>query len=207
MKKAFTMLELIFVIIVMGILAAVIEPNTRRNLLQEAAVQITSHIRYTQHLAMVDDQYNASNNNWFKARWQIFFQLDNYGYKHQVYGIYRDIDRDDDLPENGEIAIDTLSGSQMTGNSVFRNREENMDLTHKYGIINRSFSGGCAGAQRIMFDHLGRPYTDDKTIYGNLIYTPCNITFSNENDEKVVIRVHPETGYVCILNDAGSDCR
>ena len=73
MKKAFTMLELIFVLVVIGILAAVMMPNTKTNRLYEAAQQVVAHIRYTQHLAMIDDQYNSSDADWYKARWQIFF--------------------------------------------------------------------------------------------------------------------------------------
>ena len=60
MKKAFTMLELVFVIVVAGIIAAVVIPNTKTNPAQEAAIQLLSHIRYTQHLAMVDDKYDST---------------------------------------------------------------------------------------------------------------------------------------------------
>ncbi|MDQ7060006.1 MAG: type II secretion system protein [Sulfurimonas sp.] len=66
MKKAFTMIELIFVLVVVGILAAVILPRTKTNPLQEAAIQLLSHIRYTQHLALVDDVYDANDANWYK---------------------------------------------------------------------------------------------------------------------------------------------
>ena len=60
MKKAFTMLELVFVIVVIGILAAAIIPSTRTNPAQEAAIQLLSDIRYTQHLAMIDDKYGQN---------------------------------------------------------------------------------------------------------------------------------------------------
>ena len=206
MKKAFTMLELVFVIVVAGILAAVIIPSTRTNPLQEAAIQVLSDIRYTQHLAMVDDKYDVSNANWYRARWQIFFQLDNSGNGNQVYGIYTDKDTDNNAPENGEMALDPLSGNQMTGNSLFTNRIESMDLTHRYGVANRAFGGGCAGSQRIMFDNLGRPHTDDNTVYGNLVRTACNVTLTHSDGTNIAIRIQPETGYTCILNDAATDC-
>ena len=61
-KKAFTMLELVFVIVVSGILAATFIPRFDRDNLQEAADQVISHIRYTQHLAMVDDKFLADKN-------------------------------------------------------------------------------------------------------------------------------------------------
>ena len=65
MKKAFTMLELVFVIVIIGILAVVAMPSFQRDTLQEAGNQIISHIRYTQHLAMMDDKFNPADATWF----------------------------------------------------------------------------------------------------------------------------------------------
>ena len=60
MKKAFTMLELVFVIVVVGILAAILIPRTERSPVQECAVDLLSQIRYTQHLAIIDDKYDST---------------------------------------------------------------------------------------------------------------------------------------------------
>ena len=61
--RAFTMIELIFIIVVVGILAAVAIPRVERNGLIEAADQLSSHIRYTQQLAMNDNEFNATDPN------------------------------------------------------------------------------------------------------------------------------------------------
>ncbi len=61
--RAFTMLELIFVIVVVGILSFMAASSFQRNTVQEATDQLLSHIRYTQHLAMMDDKFNAGNAN------------------------------------------------------------------------------------------------------------------------------------------------
>ena len=73
MKKAFTMLELVFVLVVIGILAAVMLPQMQSTKLREAAIQVVSHIRYTQHLAMIDDKFNANDGLWFRKRWELLF--------------------------------------------------------------------------------------------------------------------------------------
>ena len=72
MKKAFTLIELVFVIIVIGILSAIIIPSTKTNPVKEAAVQLVSHIRYVQHLALLDDKYGEGA-KWYRKRWQIVF--------------------------------------------------------------------------------------------------------------------------------------
>ena len=87
MKKfnsAFTMLEFIFVLIIVGILAIAIIPRVDTTApLRDAAYQVLSDIRYTQHLAMIDDRYDANDNEWFKERWTIkFFQNLSYDSAH-----------------------------------------------------------------------------------------------------------------------------
>jgi len=211
-RTAFTMLELVFVIVVIGILAAVIIPSTRTNPLQEAAIQVLSHIRYTQHLALVDDKYQAGN-NWWRARWQIYFKHDNDGSKNVVYTIYSDKDYDGvgvaANPDGGEIAKDPTSEMDLTGDSLYATTNiKSMNLSAKYGVILANMSnlmtGGCAQSRRIFFDHLGRPLLQsDANPLEQLLIADCDITLTNGN-ENVVIRIAPETGYACILDGTGN---
>ena len=97
------MIELIFVIVVVGILAAIMIPKLNRNASREAANQVLTHIRYTQHLAMQDDKYENFISNqskpWFKLRWGITFNktslydeclIDKPGIKTWKYSVFFD---------------------------------------------------------------------------------------------------------------------
>jgi len=208
MKKAFTLLELVFVIIVIAIITAIAIPDSRDTKLREAAVQVLSHIKYTQHLAMVDDRYGQTfgvNNNWFISRWQIFFSADNDGNGDEVYTIYSDENLGGFANAN-EVAIDPMSGKLMSGNSLYgTNSISTMNLTDTYGILNpRVFTGGCAGSQRILFDHLGRPHTNN-TLNVDVMTADCNITLTDTTGANVILNIQPETGYSCIL-DANGQC-
>ena len=180
MKKAFTMIELVFVIVVIGILAAVIIPNTRTNRLYEAATQLVSHIRYTQHLGMVDDKFDSGNANWHRNRWQIRFTGNQYS-----------------IATNGNTVF---AKNPMNVDANL----SNTDLMAKYSTA-VTFTDSCAGTNIILsFDHLGRPIVGDlsanTTAYtSQLINTACTITLSS-NDENVSIKVEPETGYAHIIN-------
>jgi prepilin-type N-terminal cleavage/methylation domain-containing protein len=175
-KSAFTMMELIFVIIVIGILSAVFIPRFGQNNLSQAANQLISHIRYTQHLALMDDEYNATNANWYQNRWTIDLCQAKYNIKSGT-----------------RIALDPLTKERIDGSST-----KQYDLTTKYGSTITT-NGNC----KLAFDYLGRPY--NFTSAGNpasptagLIYAPYDINITNGADS-LIIRVEAETGYVHLL--------
>jgi len=198
MKKAFTLLELIFVIVVIGIISTIALPRLGGGELRKATDQVVSHIRYTQHLAMVDDKFDSNNTDWFKARWQIYFQLDNFVNGHNVYSIYTDRNLNDAAnPSGDELALDPLTKRRMSGNSLFNpNRVENMNLTEQYDVSNIDTTG-CANTQRIFFDHMGRPHINNNSLYGDLLTTECRIVIVNSEGNRT-ITINPETGYVFI---------
>ena len=176
MKKAFTLLGLVFVIVVIGILAVAIIPNTRSNPLQEAAIQLVSHIRYTQHLAIIGDKYDLNEPYWFRKKWQLAFSKAG---KTNSYMIFSDSPAKDGGAYDGnpganvdyskvEVAKSPLDNYRYligVANSNFDNSSTQrispkLDIGSKYGITNITVSGGSTGssARRILFDYLGRPY-------------------------------------------------
>jgi prepilin-type N-terminal cleavage/methylation domain-containing protein len=211
MKKAFTLLELVFAIVVIGILAAVIIPNTNRDTLQEAAIQLVSHIRYTQHLAMIDDKFDSTDDEWYKKRWQIIFGRSNYTDNKVAYSIFSDSATASTAnPNLSEFAIDPSNSSKfLTGgysgtlytSDVRANKKMNLGLS--YDIYTITLSGGCKG-QRIVFDHLGRPIEDSVITYtasyksGKLIQSACIITLKSLTEGDANISIEPETGYAHI---------
>jgi len=199
MKRfAFTMLELIFVIIVIAMLAVLAMPNFNRNLLQEAADQVAGHIRYTQHLAMNDDKFDPNDGNWHIENWQMQFKPlmgDVY------YEIYSDVNHGGNS-DNNESAIDPLTHEALDGNSEITN------LTQKFGITAVAFSNNChAGASigELAFDKMGRPYyyiTSTQPaanhIYQYLLTADCVISLQGA-EGNATITVRPETGYVSVV--------
>jgi prepilin-type N-terminal cleavage/methylation domain-containing protein len=201
MKRfAFTLLELVFVIIVIGILAVLAMPNFNRNPLVEAAEQVAGHIRYTQHLAMVDDKFDPNDQLWFRENWQIEFKSATNVY----YEIYSDIDHlgNSDSTTHKEEATDPLTGDSLDGNSDIT------DLKKKYAIESVTFSANCRGngtGKELAFDALGRPYyyiTSANPPVTNmsqyLLTSDCNITLVHPTEGNAIITVRPETGYVSV---------
>lgn len=229
--SAFTMIELVFIVVVIGVLAAVIIPKTKTNPLQEAAIQLLSHIRYTQHLALVNDTYNPNRKDnsgsviWYKDRWQLVFSNSDFSDNSIAYTIFSDnfgtaVNRGD--AQESEIAINPQNRAQiMTGgygvaqainynHPNFKGMRE-MNLGKTYGVSSQKLEGGCSGA-RISFDHLGRPFRGDQSSMSGpyqastqrLITQKCRIRLSNGSDD-IFISISPETGYACI-SDEQSNC-
>lgn len=218
-RTAFTMIELVMVIVVLGILASLALPRMERDVRQEAGDNILSAIRYTQHLALMDNKANINENpavNWQRAFWQIRFTSAGGDWS---YVVASNNDYNTNLDED-EAAIDPANGKLMyTADSTIDSDESpNVFLSHKYGIDNVDFSdcegqtgasGGNSGTRHIGFDYLGRLHkgvfgaTDD---LGTLMHENCTIKFEfTDNDiEDLFILVQQETGYAYIVGQNAS---
>ena len=181
MKKAFTMIELVIVIVVIGIIAMVTIPKYDQNRVLIAAQQIASHIRYAQHLAMIDNKTNLiaksaprpatdpNGDQWWRERWTIAFTRNTNGQKWG-YSIYSDSSRNGSLNSQNEAAPDPQNPNRLLTASnidaIPANRLNNkLNIGRTYGIKNVTFSNSCAqnGNQAISFDEKGRPFLNAST--------------------------------------------
>jgi prepilin-type N-terminal cleavage/methylation domain-containing protein len=215
---AFTMLELVFVIVVLGILAALALPRMERDIRQEAADNILSAIRYTQHLALTDNKQRYDTTDWMQRLWLIRFET----YGSEVnYKIGTDMDQDGNIDKE-EAAIDPLNKKYLytTDNTKDSDESKTIFLTKFYGISGVTFNN-CHGAQsssanHIAFDNKGRVHrgilnTSSSTTggAGNDFDTyvkngQCEITFTSSSYNDIKIIILEETGYAYIANQLTS---
>ena len=211
-KNAFTMIELVFVIVVIGIITAAMLPRIDRDNVYEAAQQVISHIKYTQHLAMIDNKFDDRDINlpnpgdgWFQEMWQIRFQDCNGNTEH-AYSIYSDEDHDAAIDAT-EAALDPLSKKRIDATACVAgpNQDPNVVLSNKYDIDTVILAGPCFATNNyIAFDHLGRPHINVANTV-NVAQAACTITLAS-NAENLTISVEPETGYACIINPLTGNC-
>ena len=228
------MLELVFVIVVIGILSAVFIPKFGQNKLSEAANQLISHIRYTQHLALMDDKFDSNDVSWFLRRWEIAFSGANGTKSYFIFsdspsgaGTFDGNPKANATYTNVEVATNPLNKNNYligTAYSTFDNSHTErlspeLDIGKKYGIKDVIITGGnIYNNDRILFDHLGRPYrgTTASTaahqlsspqdglatskIYIKLCRSTCTgSNLSANNNNEAVIVIEPETGYIHLL--------
>ena len=230
-KRAFTMIELIFVVVVVGILAAIMIPKLNRNASREAANQILTHIRYTQHLAMQDDKYENFISNqskpWFKLRWGITFNetslkecsIDKPGVKTWKYSVFFDKSVNGNINSESEVANDIyksgklLSGGWSSGivtETTCKKWNKELNLGKRFGITSVDFKDGCSGMQTINFDEMGRPMKvvsvtknrGAKRPYDRLLKKDCKITITDKRGNQTIITIEKESGFASIKENS-----
>ena len=171
------MIELIIVIVVAGILAAVMLPRLERDAAREAAEQVAKHIRYTQHLSMVNDVYDANDNNWFQNRWSINLCSPQY----RVSRV-----------NNSETAIDPMSKVVIDGATT-----NSFDLASRYGITTAPINAtNCM----LTFDNLGRPYLSSgvpTSATASLMGSDINVSIT-DGTTTYQVTVTEQTGYTFV---------
>ena len=192
MKKAFTLIELVFVMVVLGILTFALWPKKQPTQAFEAARQIVAHIRYTQHLALNDDKFATHTDtgstssiakDWYKRLWRITFSnpevvppgCRNGGWR---YAVYQNISRG--LSDRGQPngTVEAASNPAQAGkvlsacySGLSTNTSDELNLSQTYKIKNIDFSEFATDSriQGIIFDELGRAYPRGEwdAPYGN----------------------------------------
>ena len=227
MKKAFTLVELIFVVVVIGILAFALWPAKQPTQALEAARQIVAHIRYTQHLALNDDKFAAHTDtggtdsiakDWYKRLWRITFSNLTADKDCKIggwrYAVYQNIANDlsDKGQPNGTIEAarnPAQAGKVLSAcySGLSTNTSDELNLSQTYKIENIDFSE--FGTQGIIFDELGRAYPrgDFSQAYNNGKKFKLGdnnsygrITLSAKDGSVAKILVFAETGYACVEN-------
>ena len=226
-KRAFTMIELVFVIVVVGILAAVMIPKLNRNGSREAATQILTHIRYTQHLAMQDDKYSTTETRWAKQRWTIAFSknkidrcsIDKNNEQTWKYSVFFDKTISGNPNSKEEIANDIYkSGKLLTAGwsgiseSDCKKINKELNIEKRFGITDVSLSGGCVKGRankKVAFDEMGRPMGTISTVkggikrpYERLFGRNCNITLTDKRGNQTTIVIEKESGFTYIKENS-----
>ena len=211
-KSAFTMIEIVFVIVVLGILASLAMGRMERDLQQEASETILSHIRLTQQLALRDNKHRPDNNAlWQRAYWDINLSTCANGDWSYIVGSDVSLGGGANGVDKNESAINPVDGKYLwTDNCEDLEDDESptVHLSKKFGISNISRSNAC-GNRQIAFDYLGRPHRDtnyDDPDFSNLMTGDCNLTFTlstdqdgDGNNDNFTIIIKEETGHAFIV--------
>ena len=216
-KFAFTMIELVFVIVILGILASIAMGRMERDLHQEASSTMLSHIRLAQQLAISDNKHRSDNNPWWqRAYWQVQFrQCLNSEWSYRV-GSDIGLDGGVNSLSKLESAINPIDGKYLFTTdcqNLGNDESPSVRLSKKFGIQN--INSTCT--QTIGFDYLGRPHRGvnyNSANFSKIMTNDCVLTFilstdingdgSVDNNDSFSIRIQAETGHAFIVGQENS---
>ncbi|TQR30956.1 hypothetical protein DMB92_06965 [Campylobacter sp. MIT 99-7217] len=218
MSKAFSLIELILVLVIIGMLLSLMKFYPKNSDLILGAKQIINDIAYTRSLALMQESFrqDIAKDEWFKSRWQLYFirsksATDN----KQTYTIFLDKNGDGNanigktfINLDREIAVDILGANKLmnSGQSGVISKDDakaskRFNIQDRFGITKVEFKGSCAGATRLVFDEFARlysPLTKSQSPYEKSLAKkkePCVIRLSNAKEEKICIVVDALSGF------------
>lgn len=223
LNKAFTLLELVLVIFILGIIISIAKINIKQDRLILGAKQILNDINYLRNLAMMQESFRNSDlavakREWYKSRWQLYFIKSAATDYEQTYTIFLDKNGDGnanlgktDINIDREIAIDILNPKKLmnSGQSgvIDKNDEKvtkRFNIFKTFDIEKVEFKGSCSGSTRIVFDEMGRLYSplkNSKSPYDkNLAKSGKNyiIRLTSKYKRQICIVIDSLSGYTYI---------
>ncbi len=224
MRKAFSMLEMVFILVMLGVMAAVSVMYIPQTKLQQAADYMIQNIKYAKSLAQTDDRYFAMKDSslnsysntqarfWQAGMWQVQFHLTG-STTANSYSIYADTARNaattnfDGRPMSGDlIAKDPQNKTCLSGYSANNlpsecnnNIAKEVRLQETYDVIidRIDIQQGCneTNTARIYFDSTGLPYCGKVTINGN---TATSMPQRLNTNVKIVLKRQNQTATICV---------
>ena len=216
--NAFSFIELVIVIILIGIFSTLALNGYKRAYLDEAITQLESDLRYTQRLSLSDNRFDPTNPLWYKSNWQLVFtqtkKID--GISHVIWGYTIFSDRNYDKKINiSEVAVNPSDNAKLMtyGITSMHTLKEHqitrrLGLAKYYHITNVIFSPSCTNprgrkSRRLIYDNNGKPYWSydekkyrkKKSKYFFPIHSECTITLVN-NEGKRSLCITPYSGYI-----------
>ena len=204
-KKSFSILEIIFTIVIISILSTQIFYQKRSIKLEQATNKILIHLKQTRYQAMVDNKFDDMDKYWFRKRWT--FKISNC--KDSIGGLYYLIYTD--LNKGGNINInetlkDPLNNKFLYANSHCKSSYEtskDVFITKKYGItkIEQSCNKSDTIA-KIHFEYDGNIYSKlagNKDIYKEYEYIlkdRCELKIYDDKNNFKTIVIENNTGYI-----------
>ncbi len=203
MKKSFTLLELVFAMIIIAIIAGVLIPKPQHSNLDLAAQRVVLYLKHTRYLGLVDNKYKIDDDMWYKERWTMKFQ----NCSSKIGGLYFVVFSDENhkgSPNKDECAKDPITTRRLYSHwdcEASADESKYILLTKEYGVTKVNIScNSTSTIGSISFGHDGQAYsrlgTKPEDVEKYKLTQTCYIKLFDKDENFVQIAVEPETGYI-----------
>ena len=203
MKKAFSLLELIFVITILVLIGFFFNIKTKDNNIDNAANRLVLYLKQTRYQSLIENQKDSEETLWHKKRWTLKFFRCRKNAGGIYYAIYSDRNKAGH-PNLDEALIDPLTKRRIYSS----NKCETTSLTSKYVLLTKEFNivdinmscNSTTSLGQISFGNDGRVYSKlsayDDEEYEYEIANKCEIELKSDKNITRTIIIEPKTGYI-----------
>jgi hypothetical protein len=203
MKKSFTLIELIFTIIIISITISIIISKPQHSNLDLAANRIILYLKHARYLALVDNKYKVDDSMWYKERWTMKFK----NCSSKIGGLYFIVFSDKNHKGSAnkiECAKDPITSRWLYSNwdcNAANDESKYILLTKEYGITKVDIScNSTSTIGSISFGHDGQAYsrlgTKPEEVEKYKLTQTCYITLFDKTHNFIKIAIEPETGFI-----------
>lgn len=197
MKKAFSYLEILFILIIISFLIFSINFSNTYNSLKDAKDRIVLHLQYARYIAFIDNKEDILDEKWQMRLWSLKFQRCSETVGGLYYSMYSDTNTDTTHFSKSDCLKDPLTNKYLYSNSeckASKDESKYILLTKEYGIDKVDVSCNDTGSiGQIAFANDGNVYTNLKEF--TKLDKKCYITLF-KGKEKELITIEPNTGYI-----------
>jgi len=199
-KKSFSLLEILFVVIILGIIATQIIPKSQVSKLQLASDKIILYLNYTRYISHIDNKFDIEDVEWERKRWTLKFLNCKESVGGLYYNVYSDTYGDTAHIRKVDTLKDPLNSKYLYSNAcsedIVNDKSKHVLLTSEYGITNIDVSCNTTSTiGQISFGFDGKIYSQLGTNIKE-IENQCQIKLFNSKNQSVTIAVEPKTGYI-----------
>lgn len=200
--KAFSILELIFVIFLISLISYTIIPVNKNQDLEQASSRLLLYLKQTRYQALTNDMFSLEDKLWFKKRWSLKFFSCNKNVEGIYYLIYSDKNKTGQIKKSHTLK-DPLSKKYIYSFHTCKETQDSSKyvlLTKEFNIVDVKVScNSTKSLGQISFGSDGRVYSKlsshEDEAYKYEIKKPCKITLVHKNGTSKSIIVENSTGY------------
>lgn len=201
--KAFSLIELIFVVSIISLITYITLPKTQTNDLELITSRMVLYLKQTRHQAFIEDNYDHNDELWHKKRWSMKFLNCNKNVGGIYYIIYSDRNKTGQIKKEHTLK-DPLTKKHLYSFHTCKETKDSSKyvlLTKEFGINNIKLSCNSTNSLgQISFGSDGRVYSklsNKRNHHFDFeIKKPCILTLFHKDGTSKSISIESKTGYI-----------
>lgn len=203
MKRSFTLLEIILVLLLMSILYVTFLPKTNLSKINDVTNRLILQLKFLRYKSLIDYKYNLDDQLWHKKRWTLkFFRC-----RKDIGGIYYSIYSDKN--KSGHPGINDSLKDPLSQKNIYSTNHCSENIKNsKYVLLTKNFDiknidiscNETKSLGQISFGNNGKVYTKLSNEYNDSssyeLKDICFIKLTDKFNNTSLIKIEPNTTYI-----------